>query len=286
MSLRPVVKVNRSKPLLEGAGVKVHRAFGFRDVERLDPFLMLDDFHSEEPKDYMAGFPLHPHRGIETVTYMIKGQVEHRDNIGNQGVIGSGDVQWMTAGSGIMHEEMPRRTEGMMQGFQLWVNLPRAHKMMPPRYREVKREEIPVIEPRIGVEVKVIAGKVDGVLGPVKDLVVMVRYLDVELAPEQQWELDVPQGHSSFAYVFQGKGSFDNSGEQFGQEHLVMFGEGDSIKVKSRQNGVRFLLVSGEPLKEPVAWGGPIVMNTEEELEQAFSELRSGDFIKSAPIQT
>ena len=286
MSLRPVVKVNRSKPLLEGAGVKVHRAFGFRDVERLDPFLMLDDFHSEEPKDYMAGFPLHPHRGIETVTYMIKGQVEHRDNIGNQGVIGSGDVQWMTAGSGIMHEEMPRRTEGMMQGFQLWVNLPRAHKMMPPRYREVKREEIPVIEPRIGVEVKVIAGKVEGVQGPVKDLVVKVRYLDVELAPERQWELDVPQGHSSFAYVFQGKGSFDNSGEQFGQEHLVMFGEGDSLMVKSRQNGVRFLLVSGEPLKEPVAWGGPIVMNTEEELEQAFSELRSGDFIKGARIQT
>ena len=159
-----MIKVNRSKPLLEGAGVKVHRAFGFRDVERLDPFLMLDDFHSEEPKDYMAGFPLHPHRGIETVTYMIKGQVEHRDNIGNQGVIGSGDVQWMTAGSGIMHEEMPRRTEGLMQGFQLWVNLPRAHKMMPPRYREVKREEIPVIEPRIGVEVKVIAGQVEGVL--------------------------------------------------------------------------------------------------------------------------
>jgi quercetin 2,3-dioxygenase len=283
MSLRPVVKVNRSKPFLEGAGVKVRRAFGFRDVERLDPFLMMDDFHSDDPKDYMAGFPLHPHRGIETVTYMIKGEVEHRDNIGNRGVIGPGDVQWMTAGSGIMHEEMPRRTEGMMQGFQLWVNLPRAHKMIPPRYREVKREEIPVIEPRIGVEVKVVAGKVDGTVGPVKDLVVKVRYLDVELAPERQWVLEVPEDHSAFAYVFQGKGSFDNSNEQFGPEHLVMFGEGDSIMVKSRQNGVRFLLASGEPLREPVAWGGPIVMNTEAELEQAFEEIKQGTFIKDRP---
>jgi redox-sensitive bicupin YhaK (pirin superfamily) len=266
---------------MEGAGVRIKRAFGYRDVETLDPFLMLDDFHSDDPKDYMSGFPLHPHRGIETVTYMIKGEVEHRDSIGNQGVIRSGDVQWMTAGSGIMHEEMPRRTEGMMQGFQLWVNLPQAHKMMPPRYREIKREDIPVIEPKIGVEVKVVAGKVDGVIGPVKDLVVKVQYLDVELAPKHVWEHAVPEGESAFVYVFQGKGSFDTTEEQFGPEHLVMFGEGDTITVKSRMNGVRFLLASGRPLREPVAWGGPIVMNTEAELEQAFSELNRGTFIRT-----
>lgn len=280
MSLRPVVKVNRSKPLLEGAGVKIKRAFGYRDIQTLDPFLMFDDFHSEDPQDYMAGFPLHPHRGIETVTYMINGEVEHRDSIGNHGVIRSGDVQWMTAGSGIMHEEMPRRTEGMMQGFQLWVNLPQAHKMMSPRYREIKREDIPVVEPEMGVEVKVVAGEVDGATGPVKDLVVKVRYLDVELAPNHIWEHTIPEDESAFVYVFQGKGSFDRTEEQFGPEHLVMFGEGDTFMAKSRQNGVRFLLASGRPLREPVAWGGPIVMNTEAELEEAFSELNRGTFIK------
>lgn len=280
MSLRPVVKVYRSKPLLEGAGVKIKRAFGYRDVQSLDPFLMLDDFHSDDPQDYMAGFPLHPHRGIETVTYMINGEVEHRDSIGNHGVIRSGDVQWMTAGRGIMHEEMPRRTEGMMQGFQLWVNLPRAHKMMSPRYREVKKEDIPVVEPEMGVEVKVVAGKVDDAIGPVKDLVVKVQYLDVELAPNRVWEHTVPEGESAFVYVFQGKGSFDRTEEQFGTEHLVMFGEGDTIMAKSRTNGVRFLLASGRPLREPVAWGGPIVMNTEAELELAFNELNHGTFIK------
>jgi redox-sensitive bicupin YhaK (pirin superfamily) len=280
MSLRPVVKVNRSKPLLEGAGVKIKRAFGYRDVQSLDPFLMLDDFHSDDPQDYMAGFPLHPHRGIETVTYMIRGEVEHRDSIGNHGVIRSGDVQWMTAGSGIMHEEMPWRTEGMMQGFQLWVNLPRAHKMMSPRYREIKKEDIPVVKPEMGVEVKVVAGEVDGVIGPVKDLVVKAQYLDVELAPNHVWEHSVPEGESAFVYVFQGKGSFDRTEEQFGPEHLVMFGEGDTFMAKSRQNGVRFLLASGRPLREPVAWGGPIVMNTEAELEQAFNELNHGTFIK------
>jgi redox-sensitive bicupin YhaK (pirin superfamily) len=280
MSLRPVVKVNRSKPLLEGAGVKIKRAFGYRDIQSLDPFLMLDDFHSDDPQDYMAGFPLHPHRGIETVTYMIRGEVEHRDSIGNHGVIRSGDVQWMTAGSGIMHEEMPQRTEGMMQGFQLWVNLPRAHKMMSPRYREIKKEDIPVVKPEMGVEVKVVAGEVDGVIGPVKDLVVKAQYLDVELAPNHVWEHSVPEGESAFVYVFQGKGSFDRTEEQFGPEHLVMFGEGDTFMAKSRQNGVRFLLASGRPLREPVAWGGPIVMNTEAELEQAFNELNHGTFIK------
>jgi redox-sensitive bicupin YhaK (pirin superfamily) len=206
--------------------------------------------------------------------------VEHRDSIGNHGVIRSGDVQWMTAGSGIMHEEMPRRTEGMMQGFQLWVNLPQAHKMMAPRYREIKREDIPVVEPEIGVEVKVVAGEVDGAVGPVKDLVVKVRYLDVELSPNHIWEHTIPEGESAFVYVFQGKGSFDRTEEQFGAEHLVMFGEGDTFMAKSRQNGVRFLLASGRPLREPVAWGGPIVMNTEAQLEEAFSELNRGTFIK------
>jgi redox-sensitive bicupin YhaK (pirin superfamily) len=270
-----------SRATIEGAGVRLKRALGPGEVINADPFLLLDDFSSEDPADYLPGFPWHPHRGIETVTYMIRGEVEHGDSIGNKGLIGSGDVQWMTAGSGILHQEMPKRFNGLMQGFQLWVNLPASEKMMDPRYRDVISDRIPNYSPSRGVEVKIIAGELEGTRGPVKDLVVEAEYMDVTLSPDRQFEHVVKKGNTALSYIFEGDGRFDSiSTKTFGQKELVLFGDGDAMRVKAGSNGLRFLMISGRPLKEPVAWGGPIVMNTDEELDLAFRELREGTFIK------
>lgn len=278
---RKIDKVLKSKPTMEGAGVKLKRAFGYHELPLLDPFLLLDHFGSDRPEDYMAGFPRHPHRGIETVTYMLSGAVEHGDSLGNSGTIHSGDIQWMTAGSGIIHQEMPEKHDGLMQGFQLWVNLPRADKMMAPRYRDIKREDIPVIQRPGGVTIKVISGQVDGVSGPVRDIVVDIEYLDVTLPPDFEWQHDIKKGYKAFAYVITGSGLFaPGMKEPVGHEHLVIYGEGGGAAIASRDNELRFLLVSGQPLGEPTAWGGPIVMNTQAELDLAFKEFQEGTFIK------
>lgn len=280
-TIREVDGAWKSRPTIEGAGVHLRRALGPSEVKFADPFLLLDDFHSEDPSDYIAGFPWHPHRGIETVTYVIRGTIEHGDSIGNKGVIASGDVQWMTAGNGILHQEMPQEYKGMMQGFQLWVNLPSSRKMMNPRYRDIKHGQIPTLSPGSGVDVKVIAGEVDGTRGPVKDLVVETEYLEVSMKSGKDFEHGILKGSTAFAYLFEGEASFAGREKQtFGAQSLVLFNDGDRVHVKAGKNGVRFLLVSGKPLREPVAWGGPIVMNTEEELDVAFRELREGTFIR------
>ena len=257
---REVQEVLTSSPTLDGAGVRLQRAFGYHEVPRFDPFLMLDDFGSEDPDDYLAGFPWHPHRGIETVTYMLNGEVEHGDSIGNSGIIGSGDIQWMTAGSGIIHQEMPRRARGRMRGFQLWVNLPKRDKMMTPRYRDVKHTDIPEVRPAPGVKVRVVSGSVAGVRGPVQDIVVDPEYLDVSIVPGVEFRQAIPRDHRAFAYVVDGSGRFEGGGSGIGPGHAVLFGAGDEVAVAAGDSGVRLLLVSGRPLNEPVAWGGPIVM--------------------------
>ncbi len=276
--VRKIVKTLKSRPTIEGAGVHLKRAFGYDDPF-LDPFLLLDDFHSDDPEDYIAGFPWHPHRGIETITYMLHGEVAHGDSMGNKGVIGEGDVQWMTAGSGIVHEEMPKNSGPLLWGFQLWANLPSSHKMMDPRYRDVNRDEIPVAS-RDNCEIRVICGEVDGVRGPVRDIVTDPEYLDVSLKPGCEFVHPVERGHNVFAYVVEGEGYFEDSRKDLiGKENLVVFGDGDEVKITT-DGGVRFLLVSGKPIREPVAWYGPIVMNTQEELEKAFEEYRKGTFLK------
>jgi len=266
-----------SKTTIEGAGVRLKRVFGYNEVRLFDPFLLLDHFGSENPEDYIRGFPWHPHRGIETVTYMLNGEVEHGDSIGNSGLIRSGDIQWMTAGSGIIHQEMPRRYEGLMQGFQLWVNLPAKRKMIDPRYRGITKDQIPMLGKK-GAEIKVIAGIIDGTEGPVQDLAVNVEYFDVELAASKTFEHSTKRDRNVFAYVIEGSGYFDD--KLIESRQCALFGEGDSVKIKA-EGGVRFLFVSGKPLNEPVAWGGPIVMNTQEELAKAFQELDQGTFIKT-----
>jgi len=273
-----VIKILRSKPTLEGAGVSLKRVFGYYETPLFDPFLLLDHFGSDNPKDYMAGFPWHPHRGIETVTYMLSGEVEHGDSIGNRGIIGSGDVQWMTAGSGIIHQEMPKLYDGMMQGFQLWVNLPASHKMMEPRYRDVLSSTIPVVTLESGTKVKVISGVVNGEKGPVQDIVVDIEYLDVTVPESSEFEYLTNDGYTAFTYVFEGEGIVNNT--EVSSNHLVLFEKGSEIKVTTQAKSIRFLLVSGEPVNEPIAWQGPIVMNTEEELQLAFKEYNSGIFIK------
>ncbi len=276
MVSRGVKLVKRSIATIEGAGVHLYRAFGSRETGLLDPFLMLDDFHGNDPDRYMAGFPWHPHRGMETVTYMINGVLEHEDSLGNRGVIESGGVQWMTAGGGIIHQEMPRRVDGFMQGFQLWVNLPARFKMMKPRYRGISTDEIPeaVID---GVAVRVISGEFGGVVGPVADLVVRVEYLDVSMPEGSRFTHGTRRGDTVFAYVFQGEAVIGDS--KVDQGNLVVFDEGDSVEFETVE-GARFLLVSGEPIGEPVAWRGPVVMNTQAELDTAFRELSEGSFIK------
>jgi redox-sensitive bicupin YhaK (pirin superfamily) len=277
MSIRKISRVLEGKPTIEGAGVHLKRVFGYNEVPLLDPFLLLDDFHSDKPSDYIAGFPWHPHRGIETVTYMLHGKVKHGDSMGNEGVIEPGDVQWMTAGSGIIHEEMPQRSD-LLWGLQLWVNLPASHKMMEPRYQEIKRDQIP--EFILGkARIRIICGEIAGVRGPVRDIVVEPQYLDVTIPPNQEFELSVKKGHTLFAYIVDGRGWFDTESSATGAEKLIIFGEGDVLRVRA-DDGVRFLLISGKPIGEPVAWYGPIVMNTQEELDIAFQEYRSGRFIK------
>ena len=278
---RIVSKILKSKPTIEGAGVHLKRAFGYYEVPLLDPFLLFDDFHSNNPQDYIAGFPRHPHRGIETVTYMIHGNVQHEDSIGNKGIIQSGDIQWMTAGSGIIHAEMPAQEKGMLWGFQLWVNLPASEKMMDPRYQEVQKEKIPVICFDNGICIKIICGTLKGTHGPVKDIIVDPEYLDIEIPSGNVFEHQVKSGYTVFAYVLKGKGYFDHrSINQIGVEHLVVYGNGDNIKITSEEE-VRFLLISGKPIGEPIAWRGPIVMNTQAELDRAFEEYWNGTFIKS-----
>lgn len=280
--VRKVLAVSPAQPTMEGAGVRLKRAFGAADP-RLDPFLMLDDFSSRDPSDYEAGFPEHPHRGMETVTYIISGQVDHRDSLGNSGTIQSGEVQWMTAGSGIIHAEMPRETWERLCGVQLWVNLPRESKMMTPRYRDIREEDMPMVQPSEGVKVKVIAGEFDDAVGPVKDLVVEVLYLDVIMGPNAEFNHEIPGQFNAFAYVLQGSADF--GGSMAGQQQLVVLGEGDEVAVRSGEKGVRFILVAGRPIREPVAWRGPVVMNTDGELKDAFREIQEGTFVRTEPAR-
>ncbi|MGV8041181.1 MAG: pirin family protein [Thermoanaerobaculaceae bacterium] len=277
---RSVIRVLTRRPTVEGAGVRLQRVFGQVDPA-LDPFLLLDDFGSDNPADYLAGFPWHPHRGMETVTYVLAGSVEHGDSLGNRGTISGGDVQWMTAGSGIVHQEMPQRFEGRARAFQLWVNLPAASKMMDPRYQEVPAAAIPEVTPAVGVRVKVIAGEVAGVPGPVTDVVARPTFLDVSLEPGAVFEHAVPAGHTALAYVIDGSGTFGVSGGQaLADGQLAVLGDGDAVAAAAGSSGMRFLLFAGKPLREPVAWYGPVVMTTEEELETAFREYRAGTFVK------
>lgn len=281
--IREIKQVSKSIPTLEGAGVHLKRAFGFRNHELYDPFLLLDDFGSDNPQDYEKGFPWHPHRGIETITYILEGAAEHGDNMGNKGIIAAGDVQWMTAGSGIIHQEMPSGDlQGRMFGFQLWANLPKTHKMMPPRYQEVKRDQIITAQLENGVTAQVICGEIGGVKGPVKDIVTNPRYLDVRVPGGAAFSLPTQLSHTALAYIFEGQGRFDPQSDLLDKGTLVLFDDGDVVNGTAAPDGMRFLLISGQPIREPVAWYGPIVMNTQAELQTAFQELQDGTFIKQA----
>ncbi|MFA6000824.1 MAG: pirin family protein [Thermoleophilia bacterium] len=279
---RNIRKTFSSMPTLEGAGVHLKRAFGNNEVPLFDPFLMLDDFRSANPEHFIKGFPWHPHRGIETITYVLKGDIEHGDSMDNRGIISSGDVQWMTAGSGIIHQEMPKGdAAGSMQGFQLWANLPASSKMMDPRYRDVKALQIPTVELDDGVEVRVICGVAGNIQGPVRDIVTDPEYLDVTVQPHSKFEHLTKPGHTVLAYVISGSGFFDTRRDTtVGNEGLVLFDEGDKVVVRAGEEPLRFLFLSGQPIGEPVAWYGPIVMNTREELRIAFEEYDKGTFIK------
>ncbi|TFG20325.1 MAG: pirin family protein [Promethearchaeota archaeon] len=279
--IRKIRLTLKSRPTLEGAGVRLRRAFGYNEVPLFDPFLLLDHFGSDDPNDYLAGFPWHPHRGIETITYMIEGEVAHGDSLGNKGLIRSGDCQWMTAGCGIIHQEMPHKTEGHMIGFQLWSNLPASQKMMDPRYRDVKENDIPVIQVDDKIEVKVISGKVGDISGPVKDIVTDPEYLDVHIEKGGEFKHKVKKGHTVFAYIFEGEGYFDDNSVKLKQVgDLILYDDGDEVMIRTDKEHLRFLLISGKPIGEPVAWRGPIVMNTKEELITAFREYQQGTFIK------
>lgn len=286
MSIRPVKLVRDAQPTLEGAGVHLRRVFGFgHDTDLFDPFLMMDDFRGDHPSQYSKGFPWHPHRGIETITYMIDGECDHSDSLGHAGTICAGDIQWMTAGSGIIHQEMPRGDEnGRMGGFQLWANLPAVHKMRDPHYQGAAAAEIPEVVSG-GARVKVIAGKLDETTGPVADIAVEAEYLDVVLEPNATWNRAIDQTHTVFAYLYEGGGNFGPESQLVEAEsgRVVLFGEGDDVTVTAGANGARFLLISGKPLREPIAWRGPVVMNTDEQLETAWRELDEGTFIKHAP---
>jgi redox-sensitive bicupin YhaK (pirin superfamily) len=299
MSIRAVKRVQRARPHLEGAGVKLQRAFGFGSTTEFDPFLLFDDFRNENPDDYLAGFPWHPHRGIETITYVLAGNVEHGDSLGNRGSLGAGDVQWMTAGSGIMHQEMPKGDpQGRMHGFQLWANLPASLKMTAPRYQDVPAQAIPEVVDDDGTRVRVIVGDYWGKRGPVEGVAADPRYIDVSVPPGRRKRLAVETSRHAFAYVFAGSGTFRDASQprgvlteqvdgsdtitrdDTGNRSLVLFDSGDEVVVQAGDEGIRFLLVSGKPIEEPVAWYGPIVMNTQEQLQQAVAELRNGTFIK------
>jgi redox-sensitive bicupin YhaK (pirin superfamily) len=300
MSIRPIKRILQSKPTVEGAGVKLRRAFGFGNTSEFDPFLLFDDFRNENPDDYLAGFPWHPHRGIETITYVLAGTVAHGDSLGNRGSLGAGDVQWMTAGSGILHQEMPKGDpQGRMHGFQLWANLPSKLKMTAPRYQDVVSRDVPEVVDDDGTRVRVICGSFWGKTGPVEGVAADPRYLDVFVPPGQRKRLAVEASRHAFAYVFEGSGTFRDASQpravrtevisgtgastpgETGNRSLVLFDSGDEVIVQAEDEGIRFLLVSGKPIEEPVAWYGPIVMNTQEELQQAYEELRNDTFIKT-----
>ena len=300
MSIRPIKQITSAVPTLEGAGVKLRRAFGFGDTADVDPFLLFDDFRNEAPDDYRAGFPWHPHRGIETITHVLAGSVEHGDSLGNRGSLGAGDVQWMTAGSGILHQEMPQGDPvGRMHGFQLWANLPSSLKMTRPRYQDVEAKDVPEVVDDDGTRVRIVVGNFWGRTGPVDGVASDPRYLDVSVPPGVRRSLPVDRTHHAFAYIFEGSGSFrdasqpqavatdrvtgsgDEVVDRVGNRSLVLFDRGDEVTVQAGDDGLRCLLVSGKPLEEPVAWRGPIVMNTREELQQAYEELREGSFIKT-----
>ncbi len=299
MSIRPIKKVTRAQPTLEGAGVRLHRAFGFGDPSDHDPFLLLDDFRNTRPEDYIQGFPWHPHRGIETITYVLAGHVSHGDSLGNAGALGAGDAQWMTAGSGIVHQEMPNGdADGRMHGFQLWANLPSSLKMTAPRYQDVEAKDVPEVIDDDGTSVKIICGDFWGKRGPVDGVAADPRFLDVSVPPGLRRRLPVEPSNTAFAYVFEGSGSFADASEpqavrtetegveryvrpdEAGNRSLILFDRGDEIVVQAGDRGLRFLFVSGKPIEEPVAWRGPIVMNTDEELREAYRELREGTFIR------
>ena len=299
MSIRAVKKILRPQPTLEGAGVKLQRGFGFGDPKEFDPFLLLDDFRNENPADYLAGFPWHPHRGIETITYVLAGEVAHGDSLGNKGKMTAGDVQWMTAGSGIIHQEMPKGdAQGRMHGFQLWANLPSSLKMTTPRYQDVAGKDIPEVVDDDGTRVRVVCGNFWGTSGPVDGIAADPIYLDVSVPPGKRKTLPVETTRHAFAYVFAGSGTFRNASdpkavktdgvsagsgspaEDLGNRSLLLFDRGDEVTVQAGEQGIRFLLVSGKPIEEPVAWYGPIVMNTEDELRVAVAEMRAGTFIK------
>ena len=298
MSIRPVKRLIQAKPTIEGAGVHLRRAFGFGNTSDFDPFLLLDDFRNDIPDDYLAGFPWHPHRGIETITYVLAGEVEHGDSMGNRGTIGAGDIQWMTAGRGIIHQEMPKGdAEGRMHGFQLWANLPSSLKMTAPHYQEVKSEEVPEVTDDDGTKVRVVVGSFWGATGPVDGIAAEPTYLDVSVPPGKRVTLPMDTRRQAFAYVFAGGAKFCNASEPLSvptesvhwidtnppaeaeDRSLVLFDSGDEVSLQAGEEGVRFLLVSGKPLKEPVAWYGPIVMNSQQELKQAFEELDKGTFL-------
>ena len=281
-SAREIRTIIKSRPTREGAGVHLNRVFGNNEVPLFDPFLMLDDFRSNNPDHYRAGFPWHPHRGIETITYVLNGNVEHGDSMGNKGVISSGDTQWMTAGSGIIHQEMPRGDyEGRMEGFQLWTNLPRAHKMMEPRYRDIKSAQVPEVTLENGSKIKVICGRIGKHVGPIEGIISDPEYLDVTVPPGSEFKHPTKSGHTVFAYVIQGQGQFAETKKQFiGNGTVCLYADGDHIAVTTAAEPVRFLLISGKPIGEPVAWYGPIVMNTQQELRTAFEEYQNGTFIK------
>ena len=275
---RKIAEIIEPQAVVEGAGVRLKRSIGTHTLDYLDPFLLLDHFQSKNPADYQAGFPLHPHRGIETVTYLLAGAVRHRDSVGNAGEIGPGALQWMTAGRGIMHEEMPQvRPEGVA-GFQLWVNLPAKQKMIAPRYQNVNANEIAEIKREGGAKIRVIAGQVDGVVGPISGIAAEPTYLDVVIAPHGSFSLPIPRGHSAFAYVFEGEGKFGPEKRSVTTPRLVVWDDGDSVEVRTEESAVRFLLVSGKPLNEPIARYGPFVMNTKAEIEQTLRELQAGTF--------
>lgn len=299
MSIRPIKRIVQAQPAIEGAGVRLRRAFGFGNSDDFDPFLLLDDFRNENPEDYLAGFPWHPHRGIETITYVLAGTVNHGDSLGNIGTLGAGDVQWMTAGRGILHQEMPHGDDvGRMHGFQLWANLPTSLKMTAPRYQDVSSRDIPEVTDDDGTSVRIVCGDFWGKVGPVDGIAANPRYLDVWVPPNRRKTLPVETSRHAFAYVFEGTGTFRDASQpipvktdhiestgatllaETGNLSLVLFDNGDEVSVQAGDEGIRFLLVSGRPLQEPVAWRGPIVMNTEEELQQAYAELRDGTFIK------
>jgi redox-sensitive bicupin YhaK (pirin superfamily) len=279
MQTREVKKLFIAKPTLEGAGVHLKRAFGYFEIPQFDPFLLLDDFRNDEPNKYLRGFPWHPHRGIETITYILEGSVEHGDSLGNKGTLSSGDIQWMTAGSGIIHQEMPKGApDGKMLGFQLWANLPASHKMMHPRYQDVKAADVPELIVDKGVKILVLCGEINGIKGPVQDIIIDPEYLDITVPANTEYVHPTKKGYTVFIYVIGGKGT--TGGAAVENETLVLYDDGEQVEIKTEGEAVRFLLISGKPLHEPIAWGGPIVMNTQDELDDAFEEYRAGTFIK------